>query len=321
MVFGPGRKPVPQVPVELLSEFNTVIQRTKTDNSGRYSFNGVPSGRLAVKVLPLGTNLEEQVQETQVATMNVDGRAEFVQLDFELRERRSRDNRLGSGGAVFFQEIPPEARKMYDAALSDLDAKKNAAGEANLQAAIRIFPTYYDALNRLGLLAIELNKYDVAREVFSKAAAVNDRSFTSWYGLSYANFSLNKISEAIPEAEKALQLDKTSVDVYLLLGIMQRRAKDYTTAEKSLLQAKKLDNGRNPDIPWNLALLYAHNLNNYGAAAAELEAYLKLVPTAPNKSNIEKLIQQFRQKASTKTSSNHLGIGPPNSRVSMTPLL
>ena len=297
MVFGPGRKPVPQIPVELLSEFNTVIQRTKTDNSGRYSFNGVPSGRLAVKVLPLGTNLEEQVQETQVATMNVDGRAEFVQLDFELRERRSRDNRLGSGGTIFVQEIPEEARKLYEAALTELAAKRTAAGEANLQGAIRLFPTYYDALTRLGLLGIELSKFDLAREVFSKAAAVNDRSFTAWYGLSYADYSLNKISTAIPEAEKALELDRSSVDVYLLLGIMQRRMKDYAAAEKNLLQAKKLDNGRNPDINWNLALLYAHNLNNYRAAAAELELYLKIVPTAPNKSNIEKLITQFRQKA------------------------
>jgi tetratricopeptide (TPR) repeat protein len=301
MVFGPGRKPVPQIPVELLDELNSVVQRTKTDQTGRYSFNRVPSGRFAVKVMPLGTNLEEQVQETQVATMAVDGRADHIQLDFELRERRSRDNRLGSTGTVFVQDIPVEARKLYDAALSDLGAKKAAAGETNLQDAIRIFPNYYDALTRLGLLGIELKKFDMARDSFSRAVAVNDRSFTAWYGLSYADFALNKISTAIPEAEKALELDKTSVDVYLLLGIMQRRLKDYSKAEKSLLQAKKLDNGKNPDINWNLALLYAHNLNNYAAAAAELETYLKILPTAPNKSSIEKLIKQFREKAQAKS--------------------
>lgn len=300
-VVGPGRRPVPQVPVELLNEFGGVIGRTKTDNSGRYSFTGVPSGRLTVKVMPLGTNLEEQRQEVLVMTKSADGIAEDVQLDFEMNERRGTNSRLAATGTVFVQDIPERARKFYDTALSEIGEKKLVAGEASLQEAIKIFPIYYEALNRLGLLAIELKKYDEARESFDRAAAVNDRSFSAWYGLSYAGYSLNQTAQAITAGEKALQLDKNSVDVLLLLGLLHRRAKDYAAAEKYLLGAKKLDNGKNPDIPWNLALLYAHNLNNFAGAAAELEAYLKLVPNVPNRSSVEKLIKEFRQKAQAKT--------------------
>jgi hypothetical protein len=39
---------------------------------GRYVFNGVPPGRFAARVLPLGTALEEQVQEAQVGGMSVE---------------------------------------------------------------------------------------------------------------------------------------------------------------------------------------------------------------------------------------------------------
>jgi tetratricopeptide (TPR) repeat protein len=144
-----------------------------------------------------------------------------------------------------------------------------------LQNAIREFPTYFSALIRLGLLEIELRNFDGAQEAFGRAVAVNDRSLTGWYGLSYSDFALNKMTDAISAAEKALEIDRSSADIFLLLGVMQRKVKNYVVAEKSLLQAKKLYNGHSSDIHWNLALLYAHNLGNYAAVASELEAYLK----------------------------------------------
>ena len=300
MVFAPGRRPIAQIPVELLNETNSVIQRTRTDPSGRYLFSGVPSGRFAVRVLPLGTNLEEQEQEAQVAGISVDGRrrlSDNIQLDFLLSERKNRERQPNVGGVVFAQDIPETARKYYELAISNLKDKKGSSGEANLKNAIEVFPTYYAALLRLGLLGIELNRFEVAEDAFSRAVAVNDRSFTGWYGLSYSDFALNKTAAAISAAEKALEINRSSSDIFLLLGVMQRKVKDYAVAEKSLLQAKKLAAGKSPDIHWNLALLYAHNLKNYAAAAAELEAYLKLVPNVPNKNNVEKLIKQFRQRA------------------------
>lgn len=300
MVLAPGERPVTQAPVELLNDTNSVIQRTRTDISGRYVFNGVAAGRFAIRVLPLGTNLEEQVQEVQVGGMSVDRRrplADNIQLDFLLVERRNRDQRPQVNATVFAQEIPPAARKYYESAVSELNKKKVAAAEVSLQNALREFPLYYLALVRLGMVEIGLGKFDEAQEAFSRAVAVNDRSLTGWYGLSYSEFALNKTPAAITAAQKALEIDRSSAEIFLLLGVMQRRVKDYVVAEKSLLQAKKLDKGHSPDIHWNLALLYAHNLRNYGAAATELDAYLKLVPNVPNRSSVEKLIRQFRQKA------------------------
>jgi tetratricopeptide (TPR) repeat protein len=138
-------------------------------------------------------------------------------------------------------------------------------------------------------------KFENARDAFDKAVAVNQRSFTGWYGLSYADFALNKPVDSIAASQKALELDKNSVNTLFLLGVSQRRVKHYEDAEKSLIQAKKLDNGKTPDINWNLALLYAHNLKRYKDAANELEAYLKNDPNVPNKELIRKLIKQFRE--------------------------
>jgi len=74
--------------------------------------------------------------------------------------------------------------------------------------------------------------------------------------------------------------------------------KQYPEAEKSFKQSLKyVDAANAPDVHWNLALLYSHNMNRYGDAAKELETYLKLSPDAPNKETIKKLIQDFKDKA------------------------
>src|SRR5438874_419393 len=65
-VYDPNRRPVQNLYVELLNEVDSVIQRTKTDLSGRFTFTGVPPGRLTVRVLTFGTNFLEQTQEVIV---------------------------------------------------------------------------------------------------------------------------------------------------------------------------------------------------------------------------------------------------------------
>ena len=44
-VYGSGRVPLADLPVELQNEFNQLISRTKTDGSGRYTFLRSPQGR------------------------------------------------------------------------------------------------------------------------------------------------------------------------------------------------------------------------------------------------------------------------------------
>jgi hypothetical protein len=57
-VFDPYRRPVPEIRVELMNEVNSVLQRTRTDGSGRFLFRGLSSGRFIIKVLSVGTDYE-----------------------------------------------------------------------------------------------------------------------------------------------------------------------------------------------------------------------------------------------------------------------
>jgi len=295
-VFGPKRSPIAQIPVELRNEVNSVIGRTRTDSTGRFIFLGVPSGRLSVTVLPLGTNFDSQSQEIELGSIGARGQPlpENVQLDFYLKPKK--DSGAGADSAIVFaQEVPETARRAFATAVEDLESKRTAEGVAGLTRAIEIFPDYYLALDRLGLEQLKQEKFEDAIKTFTNALAVNARSYSSLYGLCYANFALKNWQAAVDAAEKALEQDKNSVNALLLLGIAQRSLRKYEEAEKSLLRAKKADNGKTPDLYWNLALLYAYNLKKYQDAADALELYLKANPSIPDATNIKKLIKQFRE--------------------------
>ena len=294
-VFGPGRAPVERAQVELRNDVNSVIGRTWTEPSGRYSFRAVPSGRLSVHVMPVGTDLSEQTQDFEISGIGVRGQLipENVQLDFHLRPRRTTGTTTNA--VVFAQDVPDEAKRIFDAATADLESGRTDAAVEQLKKSLAIFPTYFLALDRLGAAYMKLEKYGEAREIYARATAVNDKSFPSWYGLAYTDYSTGKYEDAIAAADRALTLDKNSAIVMFVSGLSHRRLKRYERAEKMFLGAKKLDNGQTPAINWNLALLYTYNLKKYQAAADELELYLKATPEDPNADKLRKLIKDLRE--------------------------
>ncbi|MGI9036769.1 MAG: tetratricopeptide repeat protein, partial [Pyrinomonadaceae bacterium] len=80
---------------------------------------------------------------------------------------------------------------------------------------------------------------------------------------------------------------------HLLYGTLLRLNGDYQEAEKVLLKAKSLAKKPNPEISWQLALLY-NKLKRNKEAANELETYLKIYPDSPDKKKVEDLIAKLK---------------------------
>jgi tetratricopeptide (TPR) repeat protein len=299
-VFNAQRQPVPDIYVELVNEANSTIARVKTNGSGRYFFNNLSGGTFIIKVLPFGTDLEEQSVEVVLETNGISGRAPIVniQQDVYLRQRRDANDEKTLTGVVFVQEVPDGAKKLYEKAIEALGKKNTDEGISNLEAALTAFPTYYQALIKLGQEYAGQQKWQQAYETFKKAVAVNPKSFFGWYGLSSAAKEGQLTDEAIKAAQEALTIYPASFEAAIMLGLCQRKAKQFPEAETSFKQADKLAKGKSPDVHWNMALLYAYNLNNFAGAADRLELYLKVKPDAENIEDVKKLIKQFRQKAS-----------------------
>lgn len=295
-VFGENRRPLADVHVELLNEVESVLARTKTDGVGTYNFVNLSSGRFSVRVRPFGTNYEEQTQEVEIVTF-VGGRqvAENARRDFFMRLRKSADRLAAAPGVIFAQEVPPSAQQAYERGISHLNGGRVDPGVEELKAAVTIFPTYFLALDRLGVEFIKKQQWKEGSEYFARAVAVNDKSANSWYGLAFCSYATGAGDKAVEAAKRASSLSPDSPDIQLLLGITLRRLKQYTDAEKALLKAKGLFEGKSAEVFWHLALLYAHDLRKFSLAADALADYLKIQPSHPQAALLKKLIQQYRE--------------------------
>jgi tetratricopeptide (TPR) repeat protein len=303
-VFGAQRQPVANVDVELTDDYSRSVGRTQTNPSGRYIFSRVGSGKFRVRVMPYMTNYLEQIQEVEInniSRQSSNGRLitsglDNTQCDFYLKLRKGADS-PGINAVVFAQEVPKEAKSKYEAGLANIGANKNQEGLNNIKSAIEVFPNYFDALVLLGNEYIKLKHYVAANALLTKAVEVNPKSYKGWYGLAYANYSLNQTSEAATAIAKAVALYPEAVDAILLNGILLKQDKKYDESLVQLKKAKVIAKDSIPEINWQLALLYGNNFKQYDKAAEELEVFLKAQPDSKDSEMIKKLIKTFREKA------------------------
>lgn len=312
-VLGYEREPIYDIYVELQNDYQQAINRVRTDGSGRYFFFGMSAGRYTIRVVPYGTDYEEQVQDVEIFNLPLNREDQqgnrrqsgYVNEQRDIYLKLKKGITPSNSGVIFVQEVPDAAKKLYQKAIGDLNDKKQKEGLAGLIAAIDIFPKYFAALERLGNEYIALKQYKAAQVLFSNALEVNPRGYRSWHGLAHSAYSLNDYELAAGAIQKSLEIYADSPDALLLSGILKRIYKKYDESEKQLLKAKQLTDAAkivNPMIHLHLALLYGNDLKRYANAAKELKLYLKSSPNLQNKEEYEKLIKTFEEKAAAEKS-------------------
>lgn len=297
VVYDNQRNPVHSVDLELLNEVYSLLLKSRTDGAGRYEFNNLPDGRYYIRVLPLRYNLQETTQEVVVTTVSLLGNGNsYINQDFYLKSRTSGSPNLITG-VYFAQEIPPDAKEHYDEGVLAFENKNTEAGISNLMDAIKVFPTYFEAHQKLGLELMKLGRFDDAAKLFIRAAEVNPKSASTFYNMGMAFHSLGKEYNkgALVALEKARILAPQAYLIEFQMGKILRMEGDFVEAEKHLLKAKKLAEPRDPQIHKELAQLYGNDLKEYGKAADELELYMKA--SNQNDKKMKAQIEDLRKKA------------------------
>lgn len=296
IVWDPNRRPVENVYVELQNEIYSTLDRVQTSSSGRFSFIVAHQGNYIVKVLANGTNYLDVAEPVEIITGPSPGSSDSVYLDIYLKfdKRRINVGITGITEAVFVQEVPDEARKLYKNGVKNIN-NNDIKGFDEIEQALKIFPDYYDALNTLGREYVQRKEYQKSFSYLIKSIDINQRSYSSFYALAYAAYKLNHLPEATKAARAAIIIQPNSVYAQLLYGTILRLNGSYEQSEKSLLQAKTLNkNIQIGEIHWQLALLY-NKVGRDKEAADELEIYLKVQPDVANKKEIKDLIVKLRK--------------------------
>ncbi|MGQ0540728.1 MAG: hypothetical protein ACT4O9_02610 [Blastocatellia bacterium] len=302
-VYAKGsRVALPDIDVELLNENYQLRGRMKTDGAGRYTFANLADGNYMIRVLPFRHDLEDQEIMVEITTLKTTGSGlgnTYVTQDFYLSPKRG-GLAATEIGVVFAQEVPKEARKLYEAAIADLTKNRRPEGIRGLRDSIALFPNYYDANFRLGNELVGTKDYGEAAQLFMKAAEVNQKSATSLYLLGSCLHQIDRSYNkgALIALKAALELAPSSVQVLYLIGKIERLEGNYQNAEKHLVQAKKLSKQGIPEIHSELAQLYGNNMGKYANAADELEMYLKVSKLSKeDETKTKKIITDLREKS------------------------
>ncbi|HXG66410.1 MAG TPA: tetratricopeptide repeat protein [Blastocatellia bacterium] len=306
-VFNENRRPLDRIRVELLDETDSVLKSVLTDSTGRYVFNNLSSGTFQVRVLTHGTNYVGETVRVNIINFSLGsdsggGRTtsggQYEQVNFTLKlDKRAAASSPGAPASTFVQAVPDNARTAFEKAVQDLNNESTAEqGIAGLKEAINLFPTYYMALERLGLEYVKRKQYEPAREALTKAVEVNPKGHLSLYGLGYAQYYLKQYAEAIDSLRRSISLNPTSAFSHLMLGIALLREKQLQDGETHLKKAIELGGKEVADAHMHLAQMYA-NAKRYKEAADELEMFLKKAPEARDAENIKTIIKQLRAKA------------------------
>jgi tetratricopeptide (TPR) repeat protein len=305
VIFDANRQPVAKIDVELLDEFERLLRSTKTTTSGLFIFQGLRAGIYYVQVRTAGTNYREKKERVQLGQTNRTSAtgttgSESLHLDFVLEFERSNQTSF-SNEVVFAQNVPREAERHFENALRKLRDQKSDEALAELENALKIFPEYFLALEKIGYEYLRAGKFAEAESAFARALAVNPKSVSAKSGSGIAQYKLGRRQEAARTLEETVLVNPSSANSFLFLGRIYRELKDFKRAEANLKRAKEIGKNKMADVHWELALLYYYDLDRPGEAADELELYLKAKPDAANRPQVEKLIKAMREKAREKS--------------------
>ena len=295
-VYGPDSKEMANVTVTLQNHAGAQIDQDITKTDGHYRFAGVIAGTYYISVKPPEPGLQQVLQKIELINTGINvTNFSKERFDFSLN-RTAASERPSVVGTVFAQAVPPDAEKEYLSAVASISKGEREAAIVKLNSAIKIFPTYFLALQQLGLIYIDTEKDRLAIEPLTKSLQINARSALSHLGLGMGYVHLDQPKEAIKHLNEALALDRRDFRVYLYLGMALINTGKLDEAEKPLKEAYSIG-GPNQARTAHLYLASIYSTRKeYQKAIAELETYLRENPKAQNASKIQEAITKMKAK-------------------------
>jgi cytochrome c-type biogenesis protein CcmH/NrfG len=303
-VTNSNNRPVINARVYLQNDAYSEVAATYTDGSGRFVFRNIGSGIYNVVVEAIDGTFERQSQRLDAVAVNGRGSGrggEMFRVDFVVRPRRD-DNPPKvetRPNSVFYQEVPEAAKQEYLAAVRSLEQNDFDKAAIALKQAIRLFPDYYDALDRLGSEYVRRRDFNTALPHLEQAIAVNKDAWSSYYYLGVARLELKQVNEAVEALRKAVDLNPNSINANMRLGmILATNKATYDEAIKAFRKVAELAGKQLPDAYLYLAKLYSEQ-KSYTEAAEALETYTKFIPASQpeQREQYRKVIEQLRHKA------------------------
>jgi tetratricopeptide (TPR) repeat protein len=202
----------------------------------------------------------------------------------------------GSSISVTSMLAPKDAKKAYEHGLQSLLKNKPNDAAKDFEKAVAIYPKYADAWVSLGKVRLEQRAIEPARAALRNAMEADPKLVAPYTELGLLAAKDGNWQESAKYLDRAVELDPVDFpQAWYADAVANYNLKRYDAAEKSAREAVKLDpRHANPRADYLLGLVLAEK-KDYSGAAAELTAYVKLAPNAPDLAQVKDQLGQIEK--------------------------
>ena len=286
------RAPVNDVYVRILQRGGMIpVEEGYTRDEGQLTFTRVPEGEYIIETVATDTYA---ASSTTVSLMPLDrDRPEVFRIYVQLQLKPPPEtDKPGVIKADVDVRVPKDAQKRYREALKALSSGNSTRGVEELQAALKIYPDYYAARLELGRELRVRKQFKEAAEVLKPLSQLAPKRAEPRIEYGIVLLALDRREEAVKELRAALELEETNWIPHLYLG-MSLMETEQTDAEKHLRRALELSETKAARAHLSLAQLAAAK-GQRPTAIEHLQAYLRLLPDAPDAEAVRGLIERLR---------------------------
>ncbi len=295
-VLLPQGRPAPHVPVTLANN-NGFSREIYTDDNGQFEITQVPRGRYYLTA----SNPEDRDQVSDPAPVDLTrGLSSRVLFNLYLRSASARSaqqpkHAAGITVAEAAQRVPRQARKEFERGEARRARGEMAGALEAFDDAIRLFPSYFQALAARGHMRIALKMVPEAERDFARALELGGGYEPALRGAGMCEFEKRNYEGAVALFEKALLQDPRNASSNLFLGISLALLDRPEQARPALVKALTLDSLGAARAHVHLAYMLMRE-NRLEQAITELDAYLQKVPHAPDSGTFRELRRRLRSR-------------------------
>ena len=260
----------------------------KNTNSDGFGGSQTAGGASALASDPFGNRMMNCVLRANVAgftsdTVDMFNRRTADSPDVGTLSLHRIDAVEGSSISVTAMLAPKAAKKAYEQGLQATLKNKPEDARKDFEKAVSVYPQYADAWVSLGKLRLEREAIAPAREALKKAMECDPKLVAPYMELGLLAAKDANWQESGKYLDRAVELDPIDFpQAWYADAVANFNLAKYDAAEKAARAAVKLDPRHvNPRSTYLLGLILGEK-KDYPGAAAELAAYIKLAPNAPD---------------------------------------
>lgn len=294
MVFSPTGAPIStRMSIRLSSPTWGDILAT-TDDSGKFVFSGVGSGVYTL-VIDGEKEFEPVMQQVEIIRRR-SSVPETYTMTIRLRTKENVKSKAEKPSVITATNagVPKRAMDLYKKASKLAEAKDYKGAIEQLKLAVAEYSAFVNALNQIGVLYLRLNELDLADKALQAALKIKPDAYEPLINRAIALFRLARFKDAETVLRDTLKAKAESSVAYYYLGRTLHKMGRNDEAETAYLSCIKMSPGEFKEAHRLLAVIYLDR----GASQRvieELETYLRLVPTAPDAADLQKVIQQSKR--------------------------